>query len=113
MSGERQNAAGQTMDGREGRRSDGRSRRNVTVSGRRTSVSLEMPVWEALAELCRREKATVGALFTRLDALRGDASLASAARVFALEYFRSRAEPRGRLQPTLESLLEAYAATHR
>jgi predicted DNA-binding ribbon-helix-helix protein len=65
-----------------------RVRRNVTVSGRRTSVSLEVAMWEALRELCERERLTPAELFTLVDQKRDEASLASALRIFALTYFR-------------------------
>jgi len=65
-----------------------RVRRNVTVSGRRTSVSLEVAMWEALKELCDRERLTAAELFTLVDQKRDEASLASALRIFALTYFR-------------------------
>jgi predicted DNA-binding ribbon-helix-helix protein len=65
-----------------------RLRRNVTVSGRRTSVSLEVAMWEALHELCDRERLTAADLFTLVDQKREEASLASALRIFALTYFR-------------------------
>lgn len=65
-----------------------RLRRNVTVSGRRTSVSLEVAMWEALRELCDREQLTAAELFTLVDQKREEASLASALRIFALTYFR-------------------------
>ena len=65
-----------------------RVRRNVTVSGRRTSVSLEVAMWEALKELCDRERLSAAELFTVVDQKREEASLASALRIFALTYFR-------------------------
>ena len=65
-----------------------RVRRNVTVSGRRTSVSLEVAMWEALRELCEREQLSAAELFTLVDQKREEASLASALRIFALTYFR-------------------------
>ena len=65
-----------------------RVRRNVTVSGRRTSVSLEVAMWEALRELCDRERLSAAELFTLVDERREEASLASALRIFALTYFR-------------------------
>ena len=72
-----------------------RLRRNVTVSGRRTSVSLEVSMWEALRELCERERLTAAELFTLVDQKREEASLASALRIFALTYFRLLAGARG------------------
>jgi len=33
--------------------------RNITVSGHRTSMRLEPEMWDALAEVCRREGASL------------------------------------------------------
>lgn len=88
--------------------SGGRTRRNVTVSGRRTSVSLEIPVWDALDALCRRQHTTTSALLTRLDAVRGAGSLASAVRVFAVSYFRTLAEQG---EVSLDGLLAGFEDT--
>jgi predicted DNA-binding ribbon-helix-helix protein len=68
-----------------------RVRRNVNISGRRTSVSLEAAVWDALADICKRERVSQVELFSRVDNGRLDASLASALRVFVLTYFRGLA----------------------
>lgn len=67
-----------------------RERRNVVIASRRTSVSLERFVWDAVSDICDQEGVTVGALFTLIDERRGEDSLASALRVFALTYFRLR-----------------------
>lgn len=69
-------------------RSSRRIRRNVKVSGRRTSVSLEVAVWDALAEICAREDMTIDLLCDAIEVRRRSASLASALRIFALVYFR-------------------------
>jgi predicted DNA-binding ribbon-helix-helix protein len=45
-------------------------------------------MWEALRELCDRERLTPAELFTLIDQKREEASLASALRIFALTYFR-------------------------
>jgi predicted DNA-binding ribbon-helix-helix protein len=68
-----------------------RIRRNVNISGRRTSVSLETAVWDALADICKRERVSLVELLTRIDTGRLEASLASALRVFVLAYFRTLA----------------------
>lgn len=88
-----------------------RTRRNVTLGGRRTSVSLEPAIWDALFDICGRERLTPLELFRRLDRQRGRGSLASAVRVFVLHYYRARAgqglarsatpEPSPGLPPTL------------
>ena len=77
-------------------RSSRRIRRNVKVSGRRTSVSLEIAVWDALAEICGREQIPLDLLCDAVEGRRGGASLASALRIFSLVYFRVL---EGRLNP--------------
>ncbi len=65
--------------------------RNVTVSGRRTSMRLEPDMWDALAEICRREGMTMNQLCSRIDEMRRGGSLTSATRVYVMRYFRRRA----------------------
>jgi predicted DNA-binding ribbon-helix-helix protein len=66
-----------------------RQRRNVWVSGRRTSVSLEFAMWDALREVCEREGRNIDQLCSLIDERRQRASLASSLRIFALAYFRA------------------------
>ena len=63
--------------------------RNVTVSGHRTSMRLEPAMWEALEEICRREKLTVHEGCSLVDSPRTQSSLTAAMRVFILGYFRA------------------------
>lgn len=63
--------------------------RNVVVAGHRTSMRLEPEMWDALADVCRREKCTIRDICTLVDTQRGASSLTSAVRVFVLAYFRS------------------------
>lgn len=69
--------------------------RNVTVSGRRTSVRLEPEMWESLQEITAREAITMHQLCTEIAKQRGLSSLTAAIRAYALAYFRSAATERG------------------
>lgn len=63
--------------------------RNVTVSGRRTSLRMEPLLWESLKDICDRENCTLNELCTMIDRRRGDANLTASIRVFIVSYFRS------------------------
>lgn len=62
--------------------------RNIVVAGHRTSMRLEPEMWDALTEICAREKCSVKEICTLIDSSRGSSSLTSAVRVFILAYFR-------------------------
>ena len=67
--------------------------RNVTVNGRRTSIRLEPEMWDALAEIAKRENVRVSDVVSRIDQnVRHRCSgLTARVRVFVLGYFRARA----------------------
>lgn len=65
--------------------------RNVTCSGRRTSVRLEPEIWDALHEICYRERLTAHELCTAVDLRRNGYSLTAALRVFVVTYYRQAA----------------------
>ncbi len=69
--------------------------RNVFVGRRRTSIRLEPAMWDALAEICRREDRTVHEICGMIDARRQASSLTAAIRVFTLAYFRAAATEDG------------------
>ena len=70
--------------------------RNITVSGRRTSMRLEPKMWDALEEICNRQGWPMAEVFSRIDAQRnGPGSLTTATRVFILNYFRHAATEAG------------------
>jgi predicted DNA-binding ribbon-helix-helix protein len=69
--------------------------RNVSIRGRRTSLRLEPAMWDALAEIARRERMTVHQLCAAVDGRRQESSLTAAIRVFALTYFRTAATEDG------------------
>jgi len=75
--------------------------RNVTVTGRRTSMRMESSLWEALEEIARRERCSVNELCNRIDARRRELSLTGAVRVALVGYYRdqgARGADRDRLQ---------------
>ena len=72
--------------------------RNVTVKGRRTSVRLEQPMWDALEEICRRERKVLNQLVSEIDHNRLESSLTAAIRVTIMLYFRTAATERGHVR---------------
>lgn len=74
-------------------------KRSMTISGHRTSITLEQPFWDALKEIACRDKLSVTELVRQIDAGREDAgSLTSAVRVFILK--RQQAAQPGNDEPT-------------
>lgn len=65
-------------------------KRSVTISGHRTSVSLEPEFWTALAEIAKETKRPLAQLVDDIDKrhARGK-NLSSTLRVFVLAYFRN------------------------
>jgi predicted DNA-binding ribbon-helix-helix protein len=63
---------------------------------RRTSLNIEPAVWNALLDICRRERLTIHELCTVIVEAGPNAnSLSSALRIFALNYYRSAATEQG------------------
>ena len=69
--------------------------RNVTINGRRTSLRLEIEIWEAVSEICGHENLTVHQLCTIIDGRRGRSSRISAIRAFIVAYFRNASTDEG------------------
>jgi predicted DNA-binding ribbon-helix-helix protein len=65
-------------------------KRSFAIKGHRTSISMEAPFWEALQQAAALEHSTLVGLVASIDAVRGDAGLSSAVRVWVLDYFRRR-----------------------
>src|SRR5688572_23853611 len=64
--------------------------RNITVSGRRTSVRLEPEMWRALKEISTRENCSIHELCTLISFRKNKrTSLTAAIRVFLMLYFRA------------------------
>jgi predicted DNA-binding ribbon-helix-helix protein len=71
-------------------------KRSFAIKGHRTSISMEAPFWKALQQAAALENSTLAGLVATIDAVRGDAGLSSAVRVWVLDYFRNRATPTAR-----------------
>ena len=70
---------------------DGLVPRNVYVEGRRTSMRLEPPMWDALSEIAAANNCSVSDICAAVEIARPETSgLSSALRVFVMEYFRQR-----------------------
>ena len=64
---------------------------SVTLSGHRTSISLEAEFWTELRAIAREKSMPINALVAEIDADRGmDSGLASAIRVYVLKTLRDR-----------------------
>lgn len=69
--------------------------RNVTVESGRTSMRLEPELWDALQEICSREKTSMAALVQRIERERMSGGRTSAVRVHVVSYFRAAATEEG------------------
>jgi predicted DNA-binding ribbon-helix-helix protein len=65
-------------------------KRSVLLSGHATSIALEPEFWAVLDEIAARRGSSLAALIVSIDRARGKRPLASACRVAALEFARSR-----------------------
>lgn len=65
-------------------------KRSFSLSGHRTSISLEAAFWEALREAAVADGVSMTSIVGQIDKARGDAGLSGAVRVWVLEYYRSR-----------------------
>ncbi len=77
-------------------------KRSITISGHRTSISLEPAFWEALGEVAQEQGKSVAALVAEIDRARlagtiagmaeaPQSGLSGAVRVFLLNHYRARA----------------------
>jgi predicted DNA-binding ribbon-helix-helix protein len=70
--------------------------RNITVTGRRTSVRLEPEMWEALREIARREQCKIHDICSLIQLRKNpNTSLTAAIRVFLMLYYRAAATDEG------------------
>ena len=66
-------------------------KRSVTISGHRTSVSLEAEFWESLAEIAAELRRPLAKLIAEVDKRDGRGkNLSSALRVFVLAHYKKR-----------------------
>lgn len=70
------------------------AKRSVTLSGHRTSVTLEAAFWDGLREIADKRGLSVNELISEIDGQRlasgglSGAGLSSAIRIYVLEWFR-------------------------
>ncbi len=70
--------------------------RNITVTGRRTSVRLEPEMWQALREIAKRERCTIHDICSLIFMRKNEkTSLTAAIRVFLMLYFRAATTEEG------------------
>ena len=69
------------------------TKRSLTVAGHRTSISLEDPFWQGLAEIATARRSSIAALVASLDRNRSaGTNLSAAIRVFVLDWYRKQAK---------------------
>ncbi len=72
--------------------------KNVTINKHRTSIRLEPEMWQALREICRREKCTAHELCTLIyNHKSSDTSLTAAIRVFLMLYYKAASTEEGHI----------------
>jgi predicted DNA-binding ribbon-helix-helix protein len=74
-------------------------KRSFSISGHKTSISVEEPFWLALRDIARDEKLSLAALVGRIDKQRQQTNLSSAIRVYILTHYRTLAEATARTPP--------------
>jgi predicted DNA-binding ribbon-helix-helix protein len=65
-------------------------KRSVAFTGHKRSVSLEQAFWDGLKEIANNRDVTLLALIATIDAKRHCGSLASAIRLFVLNFYRAQ-----------------------
>jgi len=65
-------------------------KRNVVLSGRKTSVSVEDEFWRGLKEIAFTRDTKLGILVSEIDSTRQHANLSSAIRLFVLDFYQTR-----------------------
>ena len=62
--------------------------KNIRIKGRRTSVRMELPFWEALESISKEEGRSIDDICEEVSSQKAGSSLTSAIRVFVLDYVR-------------------------
>jgi predicted DNA-binding ribbon-helix-helix protein len=65
-------------------------KRSLAIAGHRTSISLEQAFWDGLRAIAVERGVAVAALVAAIDAVRGEASLSSAIRLFVYDRHSAR-----------------------
>ncbi len=58
------------------------------MDGRRTTIRMERAIWQAVDELCVRERISLGVFCARVDRARRKGARAAAVRAVVTNYFR-------------------------
>lgn len=69
--------------------------RNIVAERGRTSMRLEPELWDALSEICRRERVSPSELCRRIERAGIPGGRTSAIRVYIVRYFRAAATEAG------------------
>lgn len=69
--------------------------RNIIAMRGRSSMRLEPEIWDALQEICKRERVALGDLVQQVEGNQSEGGRTSAVRVFAFQYFRAAATDEG------------------
>lgn len=72
--------------------------RNIIAERGRTSMRLEPELWDALSEICRRERVSPSELCRRIERAGIPGGRTSAMRVWILRYFRAAATENGHME---------------
>jgi predicted DNA-binding ribbon-helix-helix protein len=77
--------------------------RSIAVAGRKTSVSMEQPFWDALKEIAQAHNQSLARIVTRIKEDREDSNLSSEVRLFVFDYFfhKKHAREDNRIQKIL------------
>jgi predicted DNA-binding ribbon-helix-helix protein len=65
-------------------------KRSVTISGHRTSITLEQEFWDALKDIASAEKTSLSTLISQIDSAGKDQNLSSAIRLFVLKKLQQK-----------------------
>jgi predicted DNA-binding ribbon-helix-helix protein len=65
-------------------------KRSLSIAGHRTSISLEQPFWDGLRAVALDRGVAVATIVAAIDAVRGEASLSSAIRLFVYDWHAGR-----------------------
>ena len=69
-------------------------KRSIMIAGHKTSVSLEDAFWRGLKEIALARHVTVSDLIAAIDDERRSGNLSSAIRLFVLDFYRTRSQPK-------------------
>ena len=66
-------------------------KRSITIAGHATSISLEVPFWDAIRDIAAQQDMSAQDLIAEIDNSKRMASLSSAIRVYILSWYQDKA----------------------